>query len=202
VRNKALDMAIDHIRSEDANTNHIDIGPVNKTLNMLSIWFAEGSDSANFKKHVARIDDYLWLAADGMKMQVRVDELRLGSDLIRPTGLQWLATLGHGIFRSGDHRNGSWLGLSDLFEEGVQLHRRGSGSRERSQHGEILPSYVLEKHLLEDVTFYARHLQRSLAFQHARPRLADRGLHGRGPPCCSAASLVQLLPAAGGDPLF
>jgi hypothetical protein len=119
VRRKALDMAIDHIRSEDANTNHIDIGPVNKTLNMLSMWFEEGSDSANFKKHVARIDDYLWLAADGMKMQVTCAELVSARPSELVSGLQWLATLGHGIFCSGDHRDGSWLGVSDLSEEGI-----------------------------------------------------------------------------------
>jgi lanosterol synthase len=69
VRKKALALALEHIRSEDRNTNWIDIGPVNKVMNMLSIWFAEGSDSENFKKHRARVDDYLWLAGDGMKMQ-------------------------------------------------------------------------------------------------------------------------------------
>ena len=62
-------MCIDHIRSEDANTNHIDIGPVNKVINMLSIFWAEGPDSQNFKKHQERIKDYLWISHDGMKMQ-------------------------------------------------------------------------------------------------------------------------------------
>lgn len=70
LRAKALDMCLDHIRFEDKFTKWICIGPVNKAFNMLSIFFAEGPDSENFKNHQARVDDYLWLAADGMKMQV------------------------------------------------------------------------------------------------------------------------------------
>ena len=69
LRKKALDMCLDHIRFEDRYTKWICIGPVNKAFNMLSIFFAEGPDSENFKNHQARVDDYLWLAADGMKMQ-------------------------------------------------------------------------------------------------------------------------------------
>ena len=130
LRQKALDMCIDHIKQEDLNTRHIDIGPVNKAINMLSgppprvcacvcvrcdvygvelldqavagqsrcwtvdrrswgrfvfgnacvtplcnqfpaVFFAEGK-SEHFMKHVERVDDYLWLASDGLKMQVRV----------------------------------------------------------------------------------------------------------------------------------
>ena len=36
---------------------------------MLSIFWAEGAESENFKKHQERIRDYLWISADGMKMQ-------------------------------------------------------------------------------------------------------------------------------------
>ncbi len=35
---------------------------------MLAVWGYEGN-SENFKKHVDRMYDYLWLANDGMKMQ-------------------------------------------------------------------------------------------------------------------------------------
>jgi len=37
---------------------------------MLCSWHAQGKDSEAFKRHVERIPDYLWLAEDGMKMQV------------------------------------------------------------------------------------------------------------------------------------
>lgn len=39
---------------------------------MLCVFAAEGKDSAAFKRHVGRLDDYLWVAEDGMKMQVRM----------------------------------------------------------------------------------------------------------------------------------
>lgn len=38
---------------------------------MLACW-AEEPNSDYFKKHLARIPDYLWVAEDGMKMQVCV----------------------------------------------------------------------------------------------------------------------------------
>lgn len=37
-------------------------------MNMLCVWFKEGN-SEDFKKHVDRLADYMWLAQDGMKMQ-------------------------------------------------------------------------------------------------------------------------------------
>lgn len=70
LRNKALASTIDHIRYEDYQTRYIDIGPVNKAMDMLSEYFASGGgDSDAFRKHQERIYDYLWLASDGMKMQ-------------------------------------------------------------------------------------------------------------------------------------
>ncbi|EFA81207.1 cycloartenol synthase [Heterostelium album PN500] len=68
LRDKAIDFTFDHIRFEDEQTKYIDIGPVNKTLNMLVVWDREGQ-SPNFFKHADRLYDYLWLASDGMKMQ-------------------------------------------------------------------------------------------------------------------------------------
>jgi len=46
----------------------VDIGPVNKVINMLCCWFEE-PDGEAFRRHLPRIHDYLWLAEDGMKMQ-------------------------------------------------------------------------------------------------------------------------------------
>ena len=34
-------------------------------------WWAENPNGDEFKHHLARVPDYLWLAEDGMKMQVR-----------------------------------------------------------------------------------------------------------------------------------
>ncbi len=53
---------------EDENTRYVDIGPVNKVINMLACWL-EDPNGEPFKKHLPRVYDYLWLAEDGMKMQ-------------------------------------------------------------------------------------------------------------------------------------
>eukprot|EP01113_Clastostelium_recurvatum_P013550 TRINITY_DN1720_c0_g1_i1.p1 TRINITY_DN1720_c0_g1~~TRINITY_DN1720_c0_g1_i1.p1 ORF type:complete len:772 (-),score=162.82 TRINITY_DN1720_c0_g1_i1:108-2333(-) len=68
LRRRAIDFTYDHIKYEDEQTKYIDIGPVNKTMNMLCCWDREG-DSPAFRKHGERLVDYLWLAPDGMKMQ-------------------------------------------------------------------------------------------------------------------------------------
>ena len=68
IRKKALAYILRYLNAEDAQTDYIDIGPVNKAINSICIWHAYGSDSEQFKKHVARWYDYLWVAEDGMKM--------------------------------------------------------------------------------------------------------------------------------------
>ncbi|KAL8499866.1 hypothetical protein ACS0TY_019752 [Phlomoides rotata] len=65
---KSLRTVMEHIHYEDENTRYICIGPVNKVLNMLCCW-AEDQNSEAFKLHIPRINDFLWLAEDGMKMQ-------------------------------------------------------------------------------------------------------------------------------------
>lgn len=67
-RKRALNECMKHIHYEDENTRYIDIGPVNKVLNMLCCWL-EDPDGEAFKKHLPRLHDYLWVAEDGMKMQ-------------------------------------------------------------------------------------------------------------------------------------
>lgn len=39
---------------------------------MLACW-VEDPNGDYFKKHLARIPDYIWVAEDGMKMQVRMN---------------------------------------------------------------------------------------------------------------------------------
>ena len=71
LREAALKYVIDYIHAEDKQTNYVDIGPVNKSLNMLSVWIDGNQDITTeaFQRHIPRIDDYLWVAEDGMKMQ-------------------------------------------------------------------------------------------------------------------------------------
>lgn len=70
-REKGLKFTSEYMHAEDIQTNYIDIGPVNKSMNMLVAWIASGydSNSDNFVRHLSRVDDYLWYAEDGMKMQ-------------------------------------------------------------------------------------------------------------------------------------
>ncbi|KAF7078020.1 hypothetical protein CFC21_082499 [Triticum aestivum] len=68
LREKALKNAMQHIHYEDENTQYICSGDVGKVLNMLCCWI-EDPNSQEFKLHIPRIYDYLWVAEDGMKMQ-------------------------------------------------------------------------------------------------------------------------------------
>ena len=67
LRGAGLAFAKDYMAAEDLQTNFVDIGPVNKALNMLVCWVA--GDEEQFQRHVLRVPDYLWVAEDGMKMQ-------------------------------------------------------------------------------------------------------------------------------------
>lgn len=60
---------MEHIHHEDESSRYITIGCVEKVLCMLACW-VEDPNGDYFKKHLARIPDYLWVAEDGMKMQV------------------------------------------------------------------------------------------------------------------------------------
>ena len=68
-RRKASEHLFELIRAEDEHTNYIDIGPVNKFLNMISIYHHDGRESQTFQKHLNRVQDYIWLSEDGMKIQ-------------------------------------------------------------------------------------------------------------------------------------
>ncbi|KAK4476340.1 hypothetical protein RD792_015489 [Penstemon davidsonii] len=68
LREKALQVTMKHIHYEDENSRYITIGCVEKVLCMLACW-VEDPNGDYFKKHLARIPDYMWLAEDGMKMQ-------------------------------------------------------------------------------------------------------------------------------------
>ncbi|XP_048428398.1 beta-amyrin synthase-like isoform X4 [Pyrus x bretschneideri] len=68
IRKRALEVAMEHIHYEDENSRYITIGSVEKALCMMACW-VEDPNGDYFKKHLARIPDYLWVAEDGMKMQ-------------------------------------------------------------------------------------------------------------------------------------
>jgi squalene/oxidosqualene cyclase-like protein len=68
LRARALAFVRDQMRHEDETTGYLTIGPVSKAIQMLAVWFDDPKSEA-FAKHVARIDDYLWDAPEGTKMQ-------------------------------------------------------------------------------------------------------------------------------------
>ncbi|XP_027173656.1 lupeol synthase-like isoform X2 [Coffea eugenioides] len=68
LREKALEKAMEHIHYEDENSRYFCIGAVEKVLCLLACW-VEDPDSEAFKRHIARLPDYFWVAEDGLKMQ-------------------------------------------------------------------------------------------------------------------------------------
>ncbi|KAI3833492.1 hypothetical protein MKW98_024491 [Papaver atlanticum] len=68
LRDKSLDITMKHIHYEDENSRYITIGSVEKALCMLACW-VEDPNSDAFKKHLARIPDYPWMAEDGLRVQ-------------------------------------------------------------------------------------------------------------------------------------
>ncbi|KAI3865137.1 hypothetical protein MKX03_029224 [Papaver bracteatum] len=68
VREKALNLTMKHIHYEDENSRYINIAAVEKSLCMLACW-VEDPNSDAFKKHLARVQDYIWVSEDGLRMQ-------------------------------------------------------------------------------------------------------------------------------------
>lgn len=62
LRKKSLAKVAEHVAYEDEQTRHICIGPVNKVVNMLVRFFHEGPQSEGFRRHIPRLQDYLWVA--------------------------------------------------------------------------------------------------------------------------------------------
>ncbi|XP_019077782.1 beta-amyrin synthase isoform X2 [Vitis vinifera] len=68
LREKALETTMKHIHYEDRNSGYITLACVEKVLCMFACW-VEDPYGDSFKKHLARLPDYIWIAEDGIKMQ-------------------------------------------------------------------------------------------------------------------------------------
>ncbi|KAA8535876.1 hypothetical protein F0562_030879 [Nyssa sinensis] len=68
LREKSLKIAMNHVHYEDKNSRYLCIGCVEKVLCLIACW-VEDPNSEAYKRHLARIPDYFWLAEDGLKMQ-------------------------------------------------------------------------------------------------------------------------------------
>ncbi|KAK5140297.1 hypothetical protein LTR04_003064 [Oleoguttula sp. CCFEE 6159] len=56
------------IQREDENTEYANLGPVNGPMNFLACYIQEGSNSYSVRRHRERMDDFLWVKAEGMLM--------------------------------------------------------------------------------------------------------------------------------------
>ncbi|KAI3740837.1 hypothetical protein L2E82_31311 [Cichorium intybus] len=67
LRGRSLDRVVQLMRYESEETRYMTIGCVEKSLQMMC-WWAENPNGDEFKYHLARVPDYLWIAEDGMTM--------------------------------------------------------------------------------------------------------------------------------------
>ncbi|CAL5007612.1 unnamed protein product [Urochloa decumbens] len=74
MRKEALQQIAEFLKYEDENSQYICIGAAQKALSMLCCWI-ENPNSDAFKRHLARVDDFLWVGEDGMKVRVCVGQL-------------------------------------------------------------------------------------------------------------------------------
>lgn len=67
-KQKAEDWAYQLVQWEDENTDFACLGPVNAPMNTICCWIREGPESYPFKRHVDRLEDFLWVKSEGMLM--------------------------------------------------------------------------------------------------------------------------------------
>ena len=56
------------VQYEDQNTDYADLAPVNAPMNTLCCYIKEGPDSYSFRRHLDRLNDYMWVNREGMLM--------------------------------------------------------------------------------------------------------------------------------------
>nr|XP_043619398.1 dammarenediol II synthase-like [Erigeron canadensis] len=67
LRERGLNRAVELMRYSAQEARYITSGCVEKSLQMMC-WWAENPNGYEFKHHLARVPDFLWLAEDGMTM--------------------------------------------------------------------------------------------------------------------------------------
>ncbi|GJQ94924.1 lupeol synthase [Tanacetum coccineum] len=68
LREKAIKVAMEHVHYNDECSRYLGIGIVVKVLSLIATWVEDPNGDA-YKRHLARIPDYFWVAEDGMKIQ-------------------------------------------------------------------------------------------------------------------------------------
>jgi lanosterol synthase len=56
------------VQYEDQNTDYADLAPVNAPMNTLCCYMKEGPESYSFRRHLERLNDYMWVNREGMLM--------------------------------------------------------------------------------------------------------------------------------------
>ncbi|KAI4332357.1 hypothetical protein L6164_017274 [Bauhinia variegata] len=74
LRKKALHVTMNYIRYENENSKYINLTPVDKIMSMLACW-VEDPHGDHFKKHLARVLDYIWVGEDGMSVQAGTSQI-------------------------------------------------------------------------------------------------------------------------------
>ncbi|KAI4332358.1 hypothetical protein L6164_017275 [Bauhinia variegata] len=71
LRKKAFQVIMNHIHCEDENSRYINLMSMDKVMSMLACW-VEDPHGDYFRKHLARVPDYIWVGEDGISVQVSI----------------------------------------------------------------------------------------------------------------------------------
>nr|WDS97776.1 dammarenediol synthase [Bupleurum chinense] len=89
LRKRGLERVIELMRYGAEESRYITSGCIEKCLQMMC-WWAVNPNGEEFKHHLARVPDFLWLAEDGMKLQTFGSQLwdcALATQAIMATGM-------------------------------------------------------------------------------------------------------------------
>ncbi|KAM3748988.1 hypothetical protein ACB098_05G149700 [Castanea mollissima] len=181
VREKALHVTMEHIHYEDEISRYITVGVVEKAICMLACW-VEDPNGDYFKKHLARMKEFIWIAEDGIKMHsfgsqswdasLTIQAL-LASDLTSEIGL--VLARGHNFIKisqvrdnpSGDFRRmyrhiskGSWT-FSDQ-DQGLQVSDCTAEALKCCLHFSMMPPEIVGEKMEPERLFDAVNILLSL----------------------------------------
>ncbi|KAG6024495.1 hypothetical protein E4U19_003219 [Claviceps sp. Clav32 group G5] len=66
IKQWAEDWVSQLVDMEDANTDYLDLAPVNAAMNTVMCYIRDGPEAISVKRHVERLDECLWVTQEGM----------------------------------------------------------------------------------------------------------------------------------------
>lgn len=66
IKNRAEAWVSELVDMEDANTDYADLAPVNGAMNTIVCWARDGPGSYSVKRHIERLEEFLWVKDEGM----------------------------------------------------------------------------------------------------------------------------------------